>query len=149
MSSRTFIDVKPHIVTPDGTAWLWIVDPPGMVIQLAEGATITKEMVAYLETHGESEMRRRHPTTDKFFYVIDCARAEGYDTGGRQALTKWGKERVHDSRCGYLVPPATMNAITRMGVSAAFTVLNIAGLKTELADSADAIIAKLGLKPMP
>lgn len=144
-----FGGVAPHFEDADSGVEAWFLDPPGMLTRVAGHDAIDLPVARCLTgpLWREVEALGRARGATRYTIVHDWTSTRSYAANARNLLTTWCLDhRGELERAIVVVSP--LGPVVSAGVKLAQSLLAVAGLRLELAESLDEVIAREHLTPL-
>ncbi len=144
--AAALLGIPAHLETADRRCSSWILEPAGMLNQVAAGAKLDAELARFITTTVDAEMRRRFPPPRKYVYIHDFSGLASIDGAARDHLIDFGR-RTGKAAVERIFLLAPESAVFRAAAAAAILALRLVGVHMEMASSLAPILREHGIKP--
>ncbi len=138
--------VPAHLETGDRRCSSWILEPAGMLNQIAPGSILDGQLARFITTTVDAEMRRRFPPPRKYVYIHDFSGLASIDGAARDHLIDFGR-RTGKREVERIFLLAPESAVFRAAAAAAVLALRVVGIHMEMVPSLATIVRERGIKP--
>jgi|GEM_PF-2182895 len=148
VAPRTPFDgIRAHFQSAELGVYAWFIsDPDGWICRYSPGLILTKQIANFVSTDGDAALKAHFPPSSRLLFVQDFSEMVSYEADARKIFTDWGARIAKRTQRTVVVPPP-MNAMFRMGLSAATLALRIAGTNLETCPDVQQAIKKYSLRP--
>ncbi len=147
--SSPFDGVPPHFEDPDSGVVAWFLDPPGMLTRVVGHGAIDLPVARCLTgpLWRELEAIGRARGAIRYTIVHDWSSTTSYAANARNLLTTWCIE--HRASIGYAaVVVSPLGPVVSAGVKLGQSLLDVVGVRLELAESLPEVIEREHLAPL-
>ncbi|HBQ14322.1 MAG: hypothetical protein RLP09_45530 [Sandaracinaceae bacterium] len=148
LAEGRFDGAPPDLVHAGSGFRIWFVQPLGLITQVGHQARVGEDVARFLSGEGQAELDRRRVGSERFTYLHDWRRLDGYSPASRKIMTDWGLRVGRDTE-RIVIALRTQAKVVRMGVSVATMAMGLAGFQIEMVESLDETIAALELRHAP